>query len=225
MSVRLAPTRTEPETPDSLQKAAGRSSPAWTLEGARIATAFFLSGAAALIYQVCWQRLLFIVVGVDIESVTIVVSTFMLGLGVGAALGGFVADLMPRRILPVFCLAEAGIALFGLLSVDLIQGSGLWFVGLPRMAAGVLSFLLLLIPTVFMGATLPMLVAHAFRASGNVGVSTGTLYFINTMGAALGATAVGFFLFYWLDVRQTVQVAAGLNLLASATVACGLLRR
>ena len=40
---------------------------------------FFVSGAAALIYQICWQRLLFESVGVDIESVTIIVSTFMLG--------------------------------------------------------------------------------------------------------------------------------------------------
>jgi xanthine/uracil permease len=55
---------------------------------ARIAFAFFLSGAVALIYQVCWQRLLFAVVGVDIESVTPIVSAFMLGLGLGAALGG-----------------------------------------------------------------------------------------------------------------------------------------
>jgi len=70
--------------------------------GFRVATAFFLSGAAALIYQVVWQRLLFVVVGVDIESVTIVVSTFMMGLGVGAILGGWLADIFPRRILLVF---------------------------------------------------------------------------------------------------------------------------
>ena len=45
---------------------------------------FMISGTAALIYQICWQRLLFEGFGVDMESVTIVVSTFMLGLGLGA---------------------------------------------------------------------------------------------------------------------------------------------
>jgi hypothetical protein len=76
-----------------------------------------------------------------------------------------------------------------------------------------------------MGATLPMLIAHAFKASRNVGVSTGTLYFINTLGAALGAFTVGFFLLYWLDIRQTVGVAAGMNLAASAIVATALVWR
>ena len=54
----------------------------------RLVLLFFVSGIAALIYQVCWQRLLFEAFGVDMESVTIIVSTFMLGLGLGALVGG-----------------------------------------------------------------------------------------------------------------------------------------
>jgi hypothetical protein len=42
----------------------------------------------SVFYQSCWQRLLFEPVGVDIESVTIIVSTFMLGSGLGALAGG-----------------------------------------------------------------------------------------------------------------------------------------
>ncbi|MBP6900587.1 MAG: hypothetical protein KBC73_10890 [Burkholderiaceae bacterium] len=185
----------------------------------RIAVAFFLSGAAALIYQVVWQRLLFVVVGVDIESVTIVVSTFMAGLGLGALLGGWLADALPAQVLRLFCAAEALIGLFGWFSADLILGLGETFAGLSRPAAAGLSFGLLLLPTMAMGATLPMLVAESFRRSRNIGVSTGTLYVINTAGAALGAAAVGLVLLYWLDLRQTVQLAALLNLGASAVVA------
>jgi predicted membrane-bound spermidine synthase len=187
--------------------------------------AFFLSGIAALVYQVTWQRLLFVIVGVDIESVTIVVSTFMFGLGVGAVLGGILADRFPRRILLAFCLFEAAIAAYGLISADLLVWSGHLFSGLDRPAAALLSFTLLLLPTLCMGATLPMLIANAFRSSGNVGVSTGTLYFINTLGATLGAIAVGFFLFYWFDVRQTIAIAAAMNLTASAIVASALVRK
>jgi hypothetical protein len=55
-----------------------------SIEATRVAAAFFLSGFAAAVYQVAWQRLLFVIVGVDIESITIIVSTLMLGLGVGA---------------------------------------------------------------------------------------------------------------------------------------------
>ena len=101
----------------------------------RIAMAFFLSGFAALVYQVAWQRLLFVVVGVDIESVTIVVSTFMFGLGVGALLGGILADRFPQCILLAFCLFEAAIAAYGLVSADLLVWSGHLFSGLERPAA------------------------------------------------------------------------------------------
>lgn len=183
-----------------------------------IAVAFFLSGFAALVYQLAWQRLLFVVVGVDIESVTIIVSTFMLGLGLGAVLGGWLADRWPARILLAFCLFEVAIALYGLASVDLLQTCAALFAGLSRPAAAALSFGLLILPTICMGATLPMLVAHAWQRSGNVGVSTGALYFVNTLGAACGALAMGFFLLYWMDLRQAVWLAAGLNGAASLAV-------
>lgn len=197
-------------------------SPSFRATTAPVAAAFFLSGFAALVYQLAWQRLLFVVVGVDIESVTIIVSTFMLGLGVGAVLGGQLADRWPHRILAAFCVFEALIALYGLASVDLLQACATLFAGLSRPAAAALSFALLILPTVCMGATLPMLVAHGWQRSGNVGVSTGTLYFINTLGAACGAFAIGFVLLYWLDLRQVVWLAAGLNAAASAVVALNL---
>ena len=54
-----------------------------------LAVLFMLSGVAALIYQVVWQRLLFTLFGVNIESVTLIVSIFMFGLGVGAIVGGW----------------------------------------------------------------------------------------------------------------------------------------
>lgn len=196
--------------------------PLRAIGASRVAAAFFLSGFAALVYQIAWQRLLFVIVGVDIESVTIVVSAFMLGMGLGAALGGQLADRFPRHILHGFCLFEAAIAAYGLASVSLLLGSAALFSGLDRMAAAGLSFALVLIPTVLMGATLPMLVAHAFRSSRNVGVSTGTLYFVNTIGAAAGAFAIGFVLLAWFDLRETVAIAAGFNLLASVIVATAL---
>ena len=83
---------------------------------ARLAPLFFVSGVAALVYQVCWQRLLFAAFGVDIDSVTIIVSVFMLGLGLGALVGGDLADRRPGWALRFFALAELGIGVFGLFS-------------------------------------------------------------------------------------------------------------
>lgn len=215
---RALPAESAPMT-----SSAGPTPSRWA--SARVAAAFFLSGCAALVYQVVWQRLLFIVVGVDIESVTIVVSTFMAGLGLGALIGGWLADRLPRHILPAFCIAELAIAVYGWASADLLLASAAAFAGLGRVQAAALSFALLLLPTLAMGATLPMLIADAFTRSRNVGVSTGSLYFINTLGAALGSLAVGFLLLYWLDLRQAARAAAVLNALASALVGTALLAR
>ena len=183
-----------------------------------LAAPFFLSGVAALIYQVCWQRLLFVAFGVDIESITIIVSTFMLGLGIGALLGGQLADRFPDRIIELFALAELGIGLFGLFSPALIELVGSLTVQHSLTVIAAANFLMLLAPTLLMGATLPMLVAFVVRTVGNVGVSIGGLYFVNTMGAALGALAVGFLLLYYLDLGTTIRIAAGINLLVSAGV-------
>ena len=67
-----------------------------------------------------------------------------------------------------------------------------------------------------MGATLPMLIAHFLRYYASVGVSTGQLYFVNTLGAAIGCLAVGFYGFNVLTIQQVIYCAAGINLLVAA---------
>jgi predicted membrane-bound spermidine synthase len=179
---------------------------------------FLFSGTAALIYQVCWQRLLFESVGVDIESVTIIVSTFMLGLGLGALAGGEVADRYPARALELFAFIELATALFGICSAWLIRAVSAVTVNGSLVTITAVNFLLLLVPTTLMGATLPILVTHVVRRYRNIGVSVGTLYFANTLGAALGAAATGFLALYYLGLTNTIYVAAGLNVAVSAAV-------
>lgn len=194
-------------------------------ELALIGFAFACSGFAALVYQLVWQRLLFGAIGVDVESVTVVVSVFMFGLGVGGWLGGWVADRFPRRIVAVFAGFELGIAGCGLVSVAVLAGLSDTLALLPRLGAGAACFALLLLPTVLMGATLPMLVAHAAQGRAGIGQATGWLYFINTLGAAFGAWSMAFLLPYWLDLAQIVRLAAALNLAASFGALLALGRR
>jgi len=75
---------------------------------------FFLSGFPALIYQIVWQRTLFAIYGVNVESVTIVVSAFMLGLGIGSFAGVYLTrnPRVPRLLL--FCAVEIGTAAYGI---------------------------------------------------------------------------------------------------------------
>jgi predicted membrane-bound spermidine synthase len=181
----------------------------------RLSPLFFVSGVAALVYQICWQRLLFSAFGVDIDSVTIIVSVFMMGLGLGALAGGILADRYPTLALPFFALSELGIGLFGWFSPDFIRTTGDIFVGAVQWQVALANFLLLLPPTCLMGATLPILVAHVTRIWGNVGKSIGMLYQVNTFGAAVGVAIVGFGWFLLFELDMAIRMAAILNIMVS----------
>jgi MFS family permease len=177
---------------------------------------FFLSGFAALLYQVAWQRELFGWYGVDLDSVSAIVSVFMLGLGVGALAGGWLADRFARRRILIFSLIELTMGVFGFFSLDIIDAVGavLGADSLPRLV--VLTFLVFIVPTCAMGATLPVLVTELIDITENVGFSTGTLYFINTLGAAAGALAGGLVLLSLYGLDGVVAIAAALNLSVAA---------
>src|SRR6266853_778113 len=86
---------------------------------------FFLSGFAAILYQLVWQRSLFTIYGTSSESVTIVVTVFMLGLGIGGLLGGALSR-GDRWSLPVlFGIAELLIGAFGSGSLQLFRWTAL----------------------------------------------------------------------------------------------------
>src|SRR5580698_4961764 len=117
----------------------------------RIVSLFLVSGAAALIYQVCWQRLLYESVGVDIQSVTIIVSTFMLGLGAGSLMGGELVDRYPERALELFVLIELATAAFGACSPMLIHAVSKATVNASLAVTVAANFGLLLFQTALIG--------------------------------------------------------------------------
>src|SRR3954468_1249040 len=84
-------------------------------QSALIAALFFCSGFPALIYQIVWQRALFSIYGVNVQSVAVVVSAFMLGLGIGSLVGGRLSEKFPQRGILIFGICELGIAGFGLI--------------------------------------------------------------------------------------------------------------
>src|ERR1044071_582964 len=92
---------------------------------------FFVSGFPALIYQIVWQRTLFAIYGVNIESVTVVVSAFMLGLGLGSLAGGRVSKNPSAPLLMIFGGVELGIAAFGALSLPLFHWVARFTAGAP----------------------------------------------------------------------------------------------
>jgi len=172
---------------------------------------FLASGFAALLYQVVWQRSLFAIYGINIESVTVVVTAFMLGLGFGSFAGGAISKNPARPALLLFGLVELGIGVFGLVSLPLFHWVGAFTLGLPPLATAIVTLALVLLPTMLMGGTLPLLVAHMVRKNGNVGKSVGQLYFVNTLGSAIASIASVMVIMGPLGEAGTVHAAAAVN--------------
>jgi spermidine synthase len=183
-----------------------------------LAFLFLISGFAALIYQIAWQRALFAIFGVNIESVTVIVSIFMFGLGVGALIGGWVSRKIPTKLPELFFFLEMGIGIFGVVSLSLIHWIGDMTLLLPLPGVALVVYALLALPTLFMGATLPLLVEYLTQRDPSVGRSVGTLYFVNTLGSALACFATASILFVWLGLEGAVYVAAAGNLITGVLV-------
>ena len=179
---------------------------------------FFLSGFPALLYQVVWQRALFTIYGVNIESVTMVVSAFMLGLGLGSLGGGWLSERRGVPLLAVFGIAELGIGLFGIFSLAIFHYVAQYTAGTSALGTGAITFVLLLVPTALMGSTLPILTEHLVRMSGNVGRSVGSLYFVNTLGSATACFCAVVFLMDRFGESGSVMVAAAINAMVGLIV-------
>jgi predicted membrane-bound spermidine synthase len=179
-----------------------------------LALSLFLSGAAALVYQVVWVRQLTTVLGTTLEAVSTVLGVFMLGLGVGGAFAARNIDRMPASILPrIYATLEMGIGSFAVLFPFFVS----LFTPLSRVAPAIL----LILPTTLMGATIPTAVALLGRArhdSSGTGRAAGTLYAFNTAGAVAGSLATGLVLLPSAGMRLTTLGAASLNVLAAAVV-------
>src|SRR5882672_8351765 len=183
-----------------------------------VGLAFFLSGAAALAYQVAWQRILALQTGVGLYSIAVIVAAFMLGLGLGSHLGAVVSTRISRhRALALFAACELTIAAFGALSCTLYYdwlyvrwGSAF---GEP-VRAGLLQFASLALPTILMGMSLPFLTRAMVRDAATASETIGFLYGINVLGAALGALGTPWVFIRNHGIRTAVMAAVAANSIA-----------
>ena len=186
---------------------------------------FFLSGACGLVYQVVWARMLTVVFGATVLAVSTVLGAFMAGLALGSFFFGRYVDRIDRP-LAVFALLETGIGLYALLFPTLLGQIGSSAVMLQTLDADggalypslrfLISFLLLLIPTSLMGATLPVLSKFVVRRLSGVGVGVGLLYGINTLGAVAGVVLITFYLMEAIGLRVSTYSVAGINFAVAA---------
>ena len=180
--------------------------------------AFFLSGFAALTYQVVWQRMLVLPIGADVYSTTVIVGAFMAGLGCGSLAGGHLADRLSRtRCLGLFVAAELGVGLFGAASRYIFYDwmyLGLGGLSLTPVATGIVVFAALIWPTFWMGMSLPLLARAVTSTLEGAATRIGVLYGLNTLGASLGAFATTWVLFPSAGLAGSLWIAVAMNVLA-----------
>ncbi len=181
---------------------------------------FFVSGFAALLYQVVWQRILTFFGGADVYSVTIIVAAFMGGLGFGSLAGGLLADrIRAERRLLAFAACELAVALFAVFSTDiyydfLYARLGTW--SASRLATALVVFAVTLWPTFFMGMSLPFLAKALSSDRRNPSRWIPLLYGANTVGAACGSLFAAAVLFRTLDFVSSVRLGAALSFFCAA---------
>jgi predicted membrane-bound spermidine synthase len=192
--------------------------------------AFLLSGAAALIDQVAWQRILALHTGVGIESVAIIVAAFMTGLGLGSYAGGRLSPhLGPRAALVSFAGLEVVVGAFGALSAtllyDILYLRASWLY-VPAWRGALMHLATLLIPTALMGMSLPFLVRALVWEVKTAGRVVALLYGVNVVGASVGALAAPWIFIRGHGIRGALVAAAlGNGLAAVAAIVLAVLSR
>lgn len=187
---------------------------------------FFVSGAASLVYEAVWNRLLVLQMGNTAYALTTILTVFMGGLALGSYVGGRLVSRL-RDPLRTYGFLELGIGLYCALVptwIDALEpimrfvyngyyGSLAAFSFFQFLACGAV----LLLPVTAMGATLPIVTDFVARRSGGVSTSVGLAYGINTFGGFVGVMIGGLLLIPALGLASANWVAASLS--ASAGLA------
>lgn len=188
---------------------------------------FFFSGFSALIYEVVWARLLMLAFGSTMIANTVVISAFMLGLGIGGLYFGYYVDKIknPKRL---FSFLQIGIGIFAFFLL-------IYFPKFPDLYKGIINtfhlsqsgsllfiFLIasiaLLVPTFLMGGTFPVVNRVYIQKDSEIKKGIGLLYGINTLGGVLGAILAGFLFIRNFGLAMTQLIAIFMNLIIGVSI-------
>ena len=206
-----------------------------TLTLLAVIACFVMSGFAALLYQTAWLRQFSLTFGTSDIAIATVLAAYMGGLALGAMIAGRYASRVKNPVL-VYGLLEMGIALSALaVPLLLLMARNLYVYVLgdqPSPPDGntigqpifylLTGFVVLALPTGFMGATLPLLTRHAVQNDKELGPRIALLYATNTGGAVIGTLVAAFILLPRLGLNGTVWAGVAVNAaVASSKCTCG----
>lgn len=184
---------------------------------------FFLSGLSSLIYQVLWTKMIVKIIGAAPFAVAVVLTIFMAGLGLGSFCAARIIDRVkaPARLVCIYGLLELAVGLYALIIPLLLKlFHPLYAVIYNRLYNHFLLYnfltfigcgIILSVPIICMGATLPVLCRFYVTRLAHLGTHAGRLYGLNTIGAAVGALLCGFWLINYLGLWNTLMLAVLIN--------------
>ncbi|HEX9094446.1 MAG TPA: fused MFS/spermidine synthase [Coriobacteriia bacterium] len=218
------PTLTDTSASGSFRGARRSGQGRLAAKGRWLLAAYAVSGLAALIYEVAWMRELGQTLGSTAYASGTMLAAFMTGLGIGSLLGGRLATRTPH---PLRTAARAELAV-GVTSIAALLalrfGPGVFFdlLGSARVSAATFlalqfaaAFAVMLLPTVAMGATYPLIMEAVGKRS-RFGLWSGLLYTANTAGAIAGSLLAGFVLIPLLGVNGALLVAGATSFAVAA---------
>ena len=189
------------------------------------AVAVVFTGLLSMLYEVVWTRLLSLVMGSSTYTFTIVLSIFLVGIAMGSLAYGRLSRGRPPTAFGL-TLVLLALALWAAVSIAVIPKLPLLMMvmaQLPRVGFGqvlgfevLLALFILLIPTLLLGAALPMSMGIISRALGEVGRDVGGVYLANTLGAIAGSVLTGFVLIPLWGTQHTLLAGLLLNLVLVA---------
>ncbi len=204
-----------------------------TLTTLTLLVLFFVSGFAALVYQVLWVRELGLLFGSTAQAAAMTIGVFFSGIAMGSWLFGRIAPRLRSSLLG-FGLVEIGVAVTALGHFVLVDAYHAAYpaiyavaghsVLLDTLVKALVAATVLLPPAFLMGGTLPLMAQHLVRSRDRLGRTGSKLYAVNTAGSASGALAAGFVLPLALGFRNAYLFAVGLDLfvgLAATAIAWG----
>jgi spermidine synthase len=195
---------------------------------------FFLSGLCSILYEIVWLRLSMAQFGVTSALVSIVLSMFMAGLGLGSWGSGRLirkhGDQLRIPALRLYALIELLIGVSALIvprellwGRAILEHAGLSSSGAYYLVSGAWIGLALVPWCACMGATIPVaMLAIRQGFAGDSQRSFSYLYLANVVGAAAGSIAP-LFLIELYGFHGTLKIGAGLNaILAGMAIALSL---
>lgn len=188
---------------------------------------FAFTGFASMIYEMAWTRALALALGSSIYAFSTMLTTFLLGI----ALGSMLFSRMARKrafSAAAFGWLEIATGIFCLLSIPLLGKMPLFFISifpfvkdsynLIILADFLLSFLVMIVPTILMGFVFPLVGRLYTRNMEKIGGSLGEVYAVNTLGCILGSFLASFVLIPFIGVQNSLRAAIAINLLSGLLV-------